>query len=86
MKTTKFIKEAFNRGSDNDFVLVVANALAMVAYVFYIYVVVTGIYTEDAWTILKWAAAIITGEVIMIVTKWIIFTEVGTIMIMSKKY
>lgn len=83
MKTTKLLKKALNKGSDNTAVLIVGNALALIVYIFYIYSIVTGIYTEGIWTVLKWITAIITGEGIMILSKWLIFFEVGVIM-MSK--
>ncbi len=83
MNTTKLIKKAFNKGSDNTAVLIVGNVLALIVYIFYIYLIVTGIYTEGIWTVLKWITAIITGEGVMTLTKWLIFFEVGVIM-MSK--
>lgn len=83
MDITKLIKKTFNKGSDNTAVLIVGNILALVVYIFYIYSIVTGIYTEGIWTVLKWITAIITGEGIFIMTKWLIFFEVGVIM-MSK--
>lgn len=83
MKTTKLIKKAFNKGSDNTASLIVGNVLALIVYIFYIYSIVTGIYTESIWTVLKWITAIITGEGIMILTKWLIFFEIGVIMMIK---
>lgn len=83
MNITKLIKKAFNKGSDNTAVLIVGNVLALIVYIFYIYSIVTGIYTEGIWTVLKWITAIITGEGIMILTKWLIFFEIGLIMMIK---
>lgn len=86
MKATKMIKEAFNRGADNTFVLWAGNILALAAYVFYIYLIVTGIDTEYGWTVLKWITAIITGEVVFMIIKWFIFIDAGILMIATGKY
>ena len=83
MKITKLIKKAFNKGCDNTAVLIVCNILALIVYIFYIYLIVTGIYTEGIWTVLKWITAIVTGEGVMMLTKWLIFFEIGFIMIMN---
>ena len=83
MNITKLINKAFNKGSNNTAVLIVGNVLALIVYIFYIYSIVTGIYTEGIWTVLKWITAIITGEGIMILTKWLIFFEIGLIMMIK---
>ena len=86
MKSTKLIKKAFNRATDNTFVLWAGNILALAAYVFYIYLIVTGIDTEYGWTVLKWITAIITGEVVFMIIKWFIFIDTGILMIATGKY
>lgn len=83
MKLTKLVKKAFDKGSDNTTVLIIGNVLALIVYVLYIYLIITGIYTEGIWTVLKWITAIITGEGVMILTKWLIFYEIGFIMIIN---
>ena len=86
MEGTKLIKEAFNRATDNTFVLWAGNILALAAYVLYIHLIVTGIDTEYGWTVLKWITAIITGEVVFMIIKWFIFIDAGILMIATDKY
>ena len=86
MTATKLIKKSFNRATDNTFVLWAGNILALAAYVFYIYLIVTGIDTEYGWTVLKWITAIITGEVVFMIIKWFIFIDAGILMIATGKY